>query len=123
MLHENVVKTEGVRNKLHNTIKPFEPLVSDAILGKVFVFVTQQILLNSEKCITEIQDDVIIKTVVEAKLLRIFELQLIAELDKVFILKSPIVQHKIFKSQISFVNLSLELREARNENRSSECLK
>lgn len=113
MLHENVVKCYNIWNRFHNLIEKLQALIDDTILRKIFILVTQKIFFNTDQGIPKVLHDVVGETFLETERFNIFKLKLTTQLDKVVVLKNPIVENKILKRQVCFVNLSLNLCQAK----------
>lgn len=76
-------------------------------LRKVLIFFVKQISSTTKASVSEIKNQIEFQKIIDEESFQVFQLQFIAQVDEVLILKMPVVQDEVIECEIGLKNLSL----------------
>jgi hypothetical protein len=117
MFHENKKEEKCPQNSFNKIIENSHALEVASSFRQIFIFFLQQIFSSAKHSIPEIKYQIILNEIAKVERLTIFYLQIISQIDKVLVLKVPVVEDEIMKRQVCLVDFSLQFDEAKNGNK------
>lgn len=113
VLNENQVTYEAPNDPFHEIIQELHHAIVSASSRQIFIFFAQQISSSTKHRIPEVKYQIKLNKFGEAESLSVLELQLGAKIDKVLILKVPIVENEIVQREICLINFPLKFHETK----------